>query len=106
MVFFGLESERVDVDTDRGDVFVMLIGLDVVEVVTITFREAIMTIELEFGKLNRVKTGVGGTEVSEIQARVRSSYTAGIGAKGAGRNTSAPGKVLFSGVVKPLGTAN
>jgi hypothetical protein len=55
-VLLGLESERVDVDTDGGDVGVVLVGLNLVEVATLTNLEAIVTVELEESGDNRVAT--------------------------------------------------
>ncbi len=54
---FRLEGKRVDVNTDRWDVGVVLEGLDFVEVATIADRETIVTVELEEGSNNRVLTG-------------------------------------------------
>jgi len=46
-VLLGLESERVDVDADGGDVRVVLVGLHQVEVVALARLEAIVAVELE-----------------------------------------------------------
>ena len=42
-----LEGERVDVDADRGDVGVVLVGLDQVEVASLTLREPVVAVELD-----------------------------------------------------------
>ena len=46
-MLLGLESERVDVDADRRDVRVVLEGLDLVEIATLTDLEAVVAVELE-----------------------------------------------------------
>ncbi len=54
LVLFGGEGERVHVDTGGGDVFVVLKGLNEVEVAAFTFGKAVMTVELEFSNGNGV----------------------------------------------------
>ncbi len=49
-MLLGLEREGVDVDADRGDVGVVLVGLDQVEVATLTLVEAIVAVELDLGR--------------------------------------------------------
>jgi len=44
-----LKGERVHIDTNSGDVGVVLVGLDPVEVVAITNLEAVMAVELQQG---------------------------------------------------------
>ncbi len=44
LVLFRLESEGVDVDTDRRDVGVVLVRLNFVEVTTFTYGESVMTV--------------------------------------------------------------
>jgi hypothetical protein len=56
-VLFRLESEGVDVDTDRRDVGVVLVRLDFVEVATFTDLETIVTVELDEGSDTRVLAG-------------------------------------------------
>jgi len=46
-VLLGLESEGVDVDADGGDVRVVLVRLDLVEVASLANLEAIVAVELE-----------------------------------------------------------
>jgi len=46
-VLLGLESERVDVDANGGDVRVVLVGLHQVEVVALARLEAVVAVELE-----------------------------------------------------------
>ena len=47
LVLLGLEGKRVDVDADRGDVGVVLVRLDQVEVASLTVGEAVVSIELD-----------------------------------------------------------
>jgi len=54
LVLLGLEGERVDVDADRGDVRVVLVGLDQVEVATITLVKPVVAVELDLGRDDRV----------------------------------------------------
>jgi hypothetical protein len=56
LVLLRLESKGVDVDTDGGDVGVVLVRLDLVEVATLANLEAIVTVELEESGDNRVAT--------------------------------------------------
>jgi hypothetical protein len=46
-VLLGLESERVDVDTDGRDVGVVLVRLDLVEVAALAHLEAVVAVELD-----------------------------------------------------------
>ena len=46
-MLLGLEGERVDVDANSGDVRVVLEGLDLVEVASLTALETIVAVELE-----------------------------------------------------------
>jgi hypothetical protein len=55
-VLLRLESERVHVDTDRGDVGVVLVRLNPVEVVTVADSEAVVAVELDEGRDYRVVT--------------------------------------------------
>ena len=54
LVLLGLESERVDVDADGGDVRVVLEGLDLVEIAALAHLEAIVAVELEERRHARV----------------------------------------------------
>jgi len=54
LVLLGLEGKRVDVDADRGDVGVVLVRLDQVEVLALALRETIVTVELDLGDNRRV----------------------------------------------------
>ncbi len=56
LVLLGLEREGVDVDTNRGDVGVVLVRLDLVEVAALTNLEAVVAVELEERGDNRVAT--------------------------------------------------
>ena len=49
-MLLGLEREGVHVDADGGDVGVVLVGLDQVEVATLTLVEAIVAVELDLGR--------------------------------------------------------
>ncbi len=57
LVLLRLEGEGVDVDTDRRDVGVVLVRLDLVEVATFTDLEAIVAVELDERGDARVATG-------------------------------------------------
>jgi hypothetical protein len=57
LVLFGLESERVHVDTSGRDVGVVLVRLDPVEVVSVTDSESVVAVELDECGDNRVVTG-------------------------------------------------
>ena len=69
-MLFWLEGKRVDVDADRGDVGVVLVRLDQVEVASLALRETIVTVELDLGDNDRVvarhalhaRDGVAGLE--------------------------------------------
>jgi hypothetical protein len=56
LVFNGVKSEGVDVDTSLGDTGEVLVGLDEIEVITVAGVETIVTVELEFSILNGVDT--------------------------------------------------
>jgi len=56
-VLLGLESEGVDVDANGGDVGVVLERLHLVEIASLAYREAIVAVELEEGRNDRVVTG-------------------------------------------------
>ena len=53
-MLLGLESEGVHVDTHGRGTSVVLVGLHAVEVGTLALREAVLTVELDLGDLNRV----------------------------------------------------
>ena len=55
-MLLGLESERVDVDTNSGDVGVVLVRLHFVEVATLAHLETIVTVELEERSDARIAT--------------------------------------------------
>jgi len=55
-VFFGLKTEGVDVDTHLGDVGVVLVRLDKVEVLAEAFGETVVSVELEFRGFGAVET--------------------------------------------------
>jgi len=54
-VLLGLEGKGVHVDTDSGDVGVVLVGLDQVEVLALTLRESIVAVELDLGRHDGVR---------------------------------------------------
>jgi len=56
LVLLGLESKGIHVDTNRRAVGVVLVGLDQVEVGTLTDRESIVSVELEERRDNGVLT--------------------------------------------------
>jgi len=49
LVLFGAKGKRVNVDTGVGGCGVVLVGLDGVEVGTLTLREAVLAVKLELG---------------------------------------------------------
>jgi len=55
-VLLGLEGKGIHVDANRGAVGVVLVGLDQVEVGTLTNREAIVAVELEESRDDGVLT--------------------------------------------------
>jgi hypothetical protein len=57
LVLLGLEGEGVHVDANRGDVGVVLVRLDQVEVLALTLGEAIVAVELDLGRHDRVGAG-------------------------------------------------
>jgi hypothetical protein len=75
LVFFGFKTEGINVDTGSGAVGVVLVRLNQVEVATITFRESVVAVELEFGRSNgvytTVKNGIDGSK-TELNATSKS----------------------------------
>ena len=61
LMFLGLERERVRVHTGRGVTRVVVVGLDLVEILTLLLLETVLTVEnkLEGGKGTRNLLGVG-----------------------------------------------
>jgi hypothetical protein len=71
-VLLGLEGERVNVDANSGDVGVVLVGLHLVEVATLTDLEAVVAVELEEGRDGRVLTSHAlnaGDRVTRLEHR-------------------------------------
>ena len=58
LMLFGFKPERVNVNTSLGDVGVVLVRLDKIEVSAHALRETVVTIELELGREDRVETAV------------------------------------------------
>ena len=56
LVFLRAESKGVYVDTSVGGASVVLVGLDNVEVGTLTLGEAVLAVELQLSSYNRVLT--------------------------------------------------
>jgi len=54
LVLLGLEREGIHVDTLSRGASVVLVGLHSGEVSSLALREAVLTVELELGNLNRV----------------------------------------------------
>ena len=52
-----LECEGVHVDADGRDVGVVLVRLDQVEVLALTLRETVLSVELDLGSHDRVAAG-------------------------------------------------
>ena len=65
LVLLRAQRERVHVDTRRRRAAVVLEGLHLVEVRALTLREAVLTVELELGNLNRVLTVAADTRIEE-----------------------------------------
>jgi hypothetical protein len=57
LVFLRLDGEGVDVHADGGDVGVVLVGLDQVEVLALTLRDSVVTVQLDLGSDHRVLAG-------------------------------------------------
>ncbi len=115
LVFLGFETERVHVNTLFGHILVVLIRLDKIEVTTITLREAVMTVELEFSGCNGVGTvfegywkvyTVGTTSSNTWHrtnrgVRVVDKDVGGSEGEGTGSDI---GHIVVIGVVEPLFT--
>jgi hypothetical protein len=97
-VLLGLESERVDVDTSIRGTGVVLPRLDLVEVGTLTLREAVLTVKLELGSDNWVLT-----PAVHVEGSLRENESASIGNGGLWAILALPGKrraVLDSALAK------
>ena len=71
-MLLGLQGKRVNVDADRGDVGVVLIRLNQVEVVAVANLEAVVTVELEERGDGRVLAGHAldaGNRVTRLEHR-------------------------------------
>jgi len=79
LVLLGAERERVHVDARVGGTRVVLEGLDNVKVGTLTLREAVLAVELEFGRDARVLT-----PAVHIEGRLGEHERARIGESGRG----------------------
>ena len=74
-MILGVKGKRVDVDADRGDVRVVLVRLDQVEVGTLTLGESVVAVELNLGRNRGVlarkalntRDGVAGLERRAIE---------------------------------------
>ena len=53
-MLLGLESEGVDVDARRGDVGVVLVGLDLVEIASLAYLEPVVAVQLQESRDHRV----------------------------------------------------
>ena len=56
-MLLGLERKGVHVDANRGDVGVVLVRLDQVEVLALTLGESVMAVQLDLGRHDRVRAG-------------------------------------------------
>jgi len=65
-VLLRREGKRVDVDANRGDVGVVLVRLDQVEVLALALREAVLAVELDLGR----DDGVAARHALEARDRV------------------------------------
>lgn len=70
LVFNGVKSEGIDVDTSLGNTGEVLVGLDEIEVITVAGIKAVVTVELELSILDGVKTivaeGIVGVVVESL----------------------------------------
>jgi hypothetical protein len=96
LVEFRLESKGVDIDTSGGDVGVVLVGLDKIEVRSKTFLETIVTVKEETSTDDRVTTSIAGTKTSMVSTIASSGEGVSAsevnevsGTSGAGTNTIA-----------------
>lgn len=120
LMLLGAQSEGVHVDTARGHVLVVLVGLDQVEVLAVADGEAVVTVELEeslgdgvgsvlegHGDVDVVGTTAGNTghgtskEVSRLGGEEGSVGLAS-GSSGASSTGDLVGVVIGIGVVEPL----
>lgn len=114
-MLFGAQSEGVNVDTARGNVLVMLVGLDQVEVLAIASGEPVVTVELQQGLVNGVSTAFEGDRhihvVSTTSGNTRHGTSQGIASStsndgdvglGEGGGDASIGNVSIIGVVEPL----
>ena len=111
LVLLGAEGEGVDVDTRVGAAGVVLEGLDNIEVVALTLREAVLAVELELGSDNGVLT-----PAVHIKGSLGENEGAGIGHVGLGdggavktrEGTSAPLLLRSKAVIgkRDSGTGN
>ena len=86
LVFFRLEGKRVNVDTRRiGNVRVVLVGLNEVEVRALAFREAVVTVEEELSRPDAV-LGTGTT----IDMGVREGTVFKVGRKRSANGLNGP----------------
>jgi len=96
LVLLGAEGERVHVDARIGGAGVVLEGLDLVEVGSLTLREAVLAVKLELGRDDRVLT-----PAVHVKGSLGEHEGAGIGHIGAGDTVglATRGTVLVEGGV-------
>ena len=84
LVLLGAQREGVHVDTRRRAAAVVLEGLHLVEVGTLTLRETVLSVELELGDLNRVLALAADTGVEDdlgeqvVNTRLELSHTSSV----------------------------
>jgi len=66
LVVLGLKGKRINIDTGGGNVGVVLVRLDQIEIRSESFLESIVSVQLEFSSNNGISTSVDGTKSSVI----------------------------------------
>jgi len=66
LMLFGLQCERIDVNTSDWDISMALVGLNQVEVRSKALLKSIVSIELELGANDGVSSGIDGSETGVI----------------------------------------
>jgi hypothetical protein len=95
LVLLGLKGKGVDVDTSSGNIGVVLIRLNKVEVRTKALLEAVVAIELKLGANNGVASSVTGSKTGVVGTTggITSSKVGGDVALGKGTRSKSVRKV-------------
>jgi len=87
-VFHRVEGEGVRVYTIGRGSFPMLVRLDIVEVSTISFLEAVVTVKLEESFLERVASSIS---IGGVESVITDYVTSGeVSSSNSGKSTSSP----------------